>query len=260
MAHRLGSNRGAARVGYPDWKPPPGTTEMLAMKTVPLSVLAVAVGVGALVAAVTSSLLASSDEPTRVIESRVDGSSDSVTELVDQVKELQKQNRELLDRISALERRPVETARFGGKAPVTHEDLNAFAQELETKIADRPAPPEVLKTQVADTLQAIRKRENAVRASKKAEARRARLESNLGRMRKRLNLSTRQVNDLRDAFLAREERNRELERVWEEGRDPVVVGEMKRDNFQQHQAALERILTPQQLQMHTSARKDGRKD
>ncbi|MAG57775.1 MAG: hypothetical protein CMJ83_15925 [Planctomycetes bacterium] len=233
------------------------------MKNITLSVLVVAVAIGGLVGAVTATLIASSDQPTGEHGFRAEAPSELPPELAEQLASLEQQNRDLLHRMAALERRPVEKARFGDKAPVTKKDLDALAKEVESRIEEQGvAPvPDALKTQVADTLQVIRKEERDARALKATERQRAKMESSLGRMRQKLNLNDRQVTDLRVEFLARDERNRELKRVWEEGGTPdAVIGQTKRRNYEMHQEALVRILTPAQLETHQTSRRGRGKD
>lgn len=230
------------------------------MKTFPFPVLLLAVVVGGLAGAGTVAALggAESADAVDLEPSRTGVASAAPVSIVEDLADLKRQNEQLLARIAALEsRRPAETRRFGGKALVTREELDGLAEEMRNLVAERAVPARELETKVADTLQAIREKENSVRARKKRDARRIRMERSLENLQKRLNLDSRQVADLRELHERRHAREEEMTRLWESGRREGI-GQMKREMFEEHDAGLARILTPQQLETYRAMGRDGK--
>jgi hypothetical protein len=228
------------------------------MKNISLSVLVVAVAVGGLVGAVTSYVIGPADDVSRPpAQSRVVADTGATAKIEESLRALQKDSREMLDRIAALEQRPLPTNSFSAKSAVTKEDLAALTEQVEEWIAERAAPP-ALPDQVAETLREIRKEETATRTRKKADARRAGREKRLERISQELNLSTQQAEDLRLEFEARALRNAEVKRVWAE--TPELIGPVKTAAHQAHQTALGRIFTPQQLETYQASELGGGKD
>ena len=76
------------------------------------------------------------------------------------------------------------------------------------------------------------------------------LEDRLARLSSDLGLDNIQVNQLRTAFNESLDQNQELMRLWQEGADPQLLGETKQSNALAHRAALESILTPEQLETY----------
>ena len=228
------------------------------MKNISLSVLVVAVAVGGLVGAVTSYVIGPADyESKPPVQTRVVADTGATAKIEESLRALQNDSREMLERIAALEQRPLPTSSFSAKPAVTKEDLAALTKQLEARIAER-STPKALQDQVADTLHAVRKEESAARAQKKADARRAGREKRLERISQELNLSTQQTEDLRLEFEARALRNAEVKRVWEE--TPELIGSVKTAAHQAHQTALGRIFTPQQLETYQASQLGGGKD
>ena len=220
------------------------------MKNIPLSVLVVTVAVGAVIGAVTSSLLAPSHDPKSDAPPPVVVEASGLSELEAGLRSLQKASAELLRRIAALEQRPVPTSNFSETSSVTKEDLAKLTERVEGWMASKTRVA-ALKDQVANTLQAVRKEETAARAQRKAAARRAGREKRLERISQELNLSTQQAEDLRLEFEARALRNEEVKRVWEE--TPELIGPVKTAAHEAHQTALGRIFTPQQLETYQAS-------
>jgi len=227
------------------------------MKSSP-SVLIIAVCLGSLVAALVATLMAAPEATDMTTSSPQRVVAELPKELFEQLRDLERRNEALQERITALENGPVETKRFGDKATVTREELDAVASRVEELLEGRTVP-RALETKVADTLQAIRKQENAVRRAKKEQATVARRDARVEAMRTRLNLDSRQVADLRLHFEARAERDRELSRAWEAGElDRAAAGALKRTNQQAHLDGLATILTPAQLELHRTPVPGGR--
>ena len=216
------------------------------MKNIPLSVLVVTVAVGAVIGAVTSSLLAPSQDPAADGPPPVVVEASGSSELEAGLRSLQKANAELLRRIAALEQRPVPTSNFSETSSVTKEDLAKLTERVEGHLIELRR-----RDQVANTLQAVRKEETAARAQRKAAARRAGMAQRLERISQELNLSTQQSEDLRLEFEARALRNEEVKRVWEE--TPELIGPVKTAAHEAHQTALGRIFTPQQLETYQAS-------
>lgn len=177
------------------------------------------------------------------------------SELHDRVRELGIENRELRERLAAIELRGASASRAAVVEGVSQEDFEAFKQEISDRIAATQGArvgAGNLEAQVADVLQSIRKQETLETIRQSQEKRARALEDRLARLSRDLGLDNHQVRELRSIFTTQMERNRELTRLWAEGADSQALGEAKRIYAVEDRAAIERTLTPQQLETYRS--------
>jgi hypothetical protein len=150
-------------------------------------------------------------------------------------------------RLNALELRAPVPGRVPVGDWVTREELDAVLAQIQPPGATRnglkqPAPE--FKTQVAQALTAIRKDE-VQQAQKKVAGN---LDERIARLTERLGLSVYQASEMRTVLATRDERERAVIQMWQDGADNEVLGDAKRSNAQEFQTVLQRVLTPQQLQ------------
>lgn len=235
--------------------------------TSPVVPLLAAAAIGALSAAVTTSLMSpgapreSEQASPAALVPEPSPEPSSVPELLDQIRGLRDANQELRQRLAALELRPAPETRSPAQDFVPREVFDAFKEEVEDWMVDRivaaadspeqAATPE-FREQVAEALQSIRKNEAVVRVKKDQEHRAAELEERVTRVSEWLALDSFQTNEMRTILSEKDERDRLLIRMWEEGTDNEVLGDTKRANREEFQTALERVLAPQQLETFRS--------
>ena len=106
------------------------------MKSSP-SVLIIAVCLGSLVAALVATLMAAPEATDMTTSSPQRVVAELPKELFEQLRDLERRNEALQERITALENGPVETKRFGDKATVTREELDAVASRVEELLEGR---------------------------------------------------------------------------------------------------------------------------
>ena len=249
------------------------------MKNIPLSVLVITACVAALTSAVTASLMVTSSGGQEPVEGpRLAVTATVPVEVRDELAALREENRQLVERIVALERRPqpIQTAPFPTEEDAaTREELAALAKKVARwmpKASQGGSPeslddPEAIEptpaftATVERTLRSIRRREKADGWRRGTRDSLKKLDNRLDRMRSDLNLSDYQVDELRTAFTGAHERNLELIRLWEEGEtSDEHLGEIKRTNREQHEQALASILTAEQHHRHRAAREqDGKR-
>ncbi len=175
-------------------------------------------------------------------------------ELVARVDALVEENRELRERLATIELRPAtaSTKRAPIEGFVSQLEFEAFREEVLAALEDRTLPAgEVdtgLKARIADALTTIRKEETAEKIRGYQEKRAQRLEDDLVRMEKWLELAPHQVDGMRTVLLTQYQREEEQMRLWEEGQDPELVGERKREDGERFNADLQLVLTPEQLE------------
>jgi len=226
------------------------------MKTEVIVVCLLAIVLGSLSAVVTSLLVQRPSSAREAAAPIVAPAASPESELSDRVRELGIENQELRERLAAVELQRASAPRAAVVEGVSQEDFEAFKQELLGRIAAAQSTrtdAQGLEIQVADALQSIRKHETleAIRKSQEKQART--LEDRLERLSRDLGLDNRQVSELRSIFTTQIERNQELTRLWEEGADSQALGEAKRSYAEEDRAAIERTLTPQQLEAYRSS-------
>ena len=179
-----------------------------------------------------------------------------------QLEALRNENQDLWERLVALEARQTSTTRTPVDPGVSAEEFEEFKKNVLVSLAQRGDPdagPHEMKSWVADALEAVREEEAVERRQRNEELTARKQEGRLMALRDKLGLSDYQVDEVRTAFVAQEERNQELVRVWREGTtDDATLGETKRANADAHQADLERVLSPEQLATYRELRATGR--
>lgn len=239
------------------------------MKSAPIVHSLLAVVLGATSAGVTVTLLVNQRSAARDRETpalSVAPETPSGSEVYTLIQELRDENQALRERLTALELHPAPAIRAPVGVEVSKDAFEEFEEEVWARLAameTRRAEGADLKSQVADAVKSLRKEEavESVRRSQQKQA--GRLEDRLARLSADLGLDSYQVNQMRSIFTTQIERNKELTRMWEEGTDQQVLGDTKRSYAEEHRAALESILTPQQLETYRrptggSAKRSGK--
>jgi len=165
-------------------------------------------------------------------------------------------------RVDELERRlgvlelPAPTARQdAGGDLVTRAELEELLSTSPTAEATTTAAAPDLEARVSDALAAVRAQEAVERERRADQKRQRKIEAQVADWQVWLGLDDYQQGELQALFVQRDERNRELGRQWKEGGDPEVLGELKRTYHQEHQSALETLLTPAQLETYRDSSK-----
>lgn len=214
------------------------------MKQTPLATIVIAAVVGAASAAGTATLLA----PSTPERAQVAAADPKVKVDYDsQLRELHKENEDLLMRIAALESRPATAA--SAREPISVDD--GFEDEVRSWMAsfadEQGQVPEAFVASVGEALDQIRDKEEKARQEKMLADQAARLEERLTQLREELGLSQYQVDEMRGVLTAQNERRTELfAGGWQNvDREAMRTGmESIRDDTQK---ALGGILTPEQL-------------
>jgi hypothetical protein len=236
------------------------------MKNTTAVVCLLAVTLGAVSAAVTTTLL---------VDTELEGGAGSPllgkavvaapagTEALDQVRELREENRALRERLEALELRPAVPVRQPALGFAKQEDFDALRDELREWMAKGgPAPDEEseLRDLVGTALSSIRKEEAIANLRKAQEKKTAKLEERVTNLSAWLTLDEYQANEVRAILTDKDARDQELIRLWEEGTDDETLGEIKRTNNEALWVATERVLNPQQFETFAAKYGDNGKN
>jgi len=166
-----------------------------------------------------------------------------------QVKALREENALLSQRIDELEMRPVATQRVPAEAlpdPGFEEEVREWMASFK-KDAD-PAPVG-LQTKVEDVLANIRQEEAAAEQQVQEQKREEWITGTMAKLSPRLGLSVTQEEELRDVWIANNERDIELGRMYKAGEiDGQTAGELKQSNEAEHQVDLQGVLSPSQYE------------
>ena len=114
--------------------------------------------------------------------------------------------------------------------PVELEDFRAHVHEALTEIRTQ---------QASDELRALERRVEAIDAT-------------MPQYEEWLGLSGDQSERLRAALLARYDREQDVVRRWQDGEDPEVLGELKRNDWEVHVQEVAGFLTPEQFETYSS--------
>lgn len=233
------------------------------MKSASSGIFLLAVVLGAVSAGVTSSLLVTSSSmgSGREPDAGAVGPEDrSGTTLASQIEGLRDENRALRKRVQALEIRPAPALRVPVGAAGSNGAVEELVEEVRARMASaeatRGAPPE-LRVEVEKALGSIREGERLEAERLLGERQAQRIEQRLSRLTSKLDLSPYQVGEMRTLLTTKAHSNEELKRRWEEGVDGETLGAEKQANDEEHESALERILTPEQLETYRAS--DGGK-
>jgi len=234
------------------------------MKELPsLSFVALALGAAALVLSLVGRSSSGHQEASAPVAVGV-GDSFAL-----RVEELADENRDLRERLSALELRPVSGP--GGRAPVasgivSREEFEVVREEVRGLLAGRSSvalelagDPNRFKEQMASTLDEIRKDETADKVRTWQEERFQQLDQTMPNLEIKLELTPQQSRQLRSALMAQYDREAELTRRWQTGEDPAVLGELKRSDHEAHLTELSGILSLDQLERYSGLRRAGGK-
>ncbi|MCP5020416.1 MAG: hypothetical protein GY930_01460 [bacterium] len=183
--------------------------------------------------------------------------------LQDELHALAEANSALSNRIAFLENQPSNAVRIPAETDwVPREEFLALQEELRAATksmasnrmaAGDPTHP-MFRDQVENVLGEIRKDALVNRSTVQQDKRTANLEPTLAKMQSRLGLNQSQVTEMRTALESKIAMDAELTQRWRDGESNEVLGQVKRDNRATHQAELERILTPSQLEQHRTPR------
>lgn len=200
---------------------------------------------GAASAAVTSSLLNTTNEAALVSEALPD------VKLLAQVQALQVENASLSERISTLELRPVPTERVAAiDNSDFEEEVRAFMAKNEVKGG---ATPVALQSKVANALTAIREQEDIEKAEIARQKRDSWISGTIEKYAPELGLTQFQTDEMNRTWIAKAEADAELGRIWESGNeaDRANIGSLKEANDERHQANLQGFLSTDQYDQYT---------
>ncbi len=224
------------------------------------SLAAVTLSVAALLVSASSR---GSDSPSAAPRER-----SSETELIARIDALLEENRELRDRVELLEIRGSSSpgaAATSASALVSREEFAELREELRGQIERRSpsdvhpidAESEEFKETIASTLSTIRHQERVKGARAYHERRREQIEDRLENIEEWLDLSPLQSDQMRDALLARHDRDAELIDLWEQGVDDAILGDRKRENHDTFYTELSVILDEEQLETYRNREERG---
>ncbi len=169
--------------------------------------------------------------------------------LLEAIDDLLAENMQLRRRIEVLENTPEPIVRDPVDGYVSQQTFEAFQKEVRGALAqqsDATVEPEEFKGQIAGALIDIRRQEACDKVRPYQETREARREEDLEKMADWLELSPHQVEGVRGVLLTQYDREQEQRRLWEEGGDEEVLGELKRTDGEAFDADLRGILTDEQ--------------
>ena len=200
---------------------------------------------GAASAAVTSSLLNTTNAPALVSEAIPDA------KLVAQIQALREENTLLNERVSTLELRPVLTERVAAVDNSDfEEEVRAFMAKNEVKGG---ATPVALQSKVESALTAIREQEDIEQAEIARQKRDRWISDTIGKAAPELGLTQFQTDEMNHTWIAKAEADAELGRIWESGNeaDRANIGALKEANDERHQANLQGFLSTDQYDQYT---------
>jgi hypothetical protein len=207
--------------------------------------LVLVVVLGAASAAVTSSLLNTTNESALVSEALPD------VKLLAQFQALQAENAALSERISTLELRPVPTER------VAAIDNSDFEEEVRAFMAQKKgggeATPVALQSKVESALTAIREQEDIEKAEIARQRRDRWISDTIAKSAEELGLTQFQTEEMNRTWIANAEAEAELGRIWQFGSEAerANIGALKGENRERHQANLQGFLSPDQYDQYT---------
>lgn len=235
------------------------------MKNTVLLTLIISAVIGGITGALTGSIVALSSQvaPAPVMADALSGILGSDGSANDgEFQQLRVENQELRNRVAALESRSLSDLRVPAVAGVTMEDLKALEERLSSskaKMQGFPADNANLKQGVEQALSVIRLKERTAAKIKAAEKQDVRREERLGRLSSKLGLDKNQVGQMREILTRKDQLDRELTAIWESGEGRETVGELKRTNHEEYQGSLQRVLTPEQLQLFQESNGRGKR-
>ncbi len=166
------------------------------------------------------------------------------------------ENRELAERLNALEMRTVAEVAREAVVPTPDPAVARLEDELRELVASMTRAdgqlPEVLATGVREVLTTIQEEERQEREARYAEAREAELSARLERYATELGLNAYQTNEMR-ALLTRERQRRD--ELFVEAREEANFLDLRdhmRDLRDRTKTELERVLTASQLEKYES--------
>lgn len=227
----------------------------------PALIIFASVGLGTIGGGVAATLL--TPGPESEVESPATVSDVSSLDL----EELRQENERLLDRVKELE---FKMAAVGNKREPVGEVLTRA--EVEEMLADltggssKLAPVKAVtehadfEEKVAEVLENRQRAEADAKLQQYQESRAAKLDTRIADLTTKLDLNSRQSEDLRVAFEQRQARETEMYQQWRDGAADEVVGELKRTNQEVFRTSLQGILTPTQLETfdQTEGRRGGK--
>lgn len=170
--------------------------------------------------------------------------------------DLRRRNRELSERIAALEARAQVSERTPAAAPTTP-GFEAEVREFMARVEERAREPEF--RVVEEALQTIRTEERQAKELKWREQRERKLEAQLAEFASRLALDATQTGEVRTLWNERAAFYEDLKSRWQDGAADEDMAAAKETQEASFQAGLARILTPAQygeyLQMQREAEK-----
>lgn len=177
------------------------------------------------------------------------GEDSGLLEAMGAIDDLLAESMQMHRRIEVLENTPEPIVRDPVDGYVSQQTFEAFQKEVRDTLArqsDARVEPEEFKGQIAGALIEIRRQEAFDKVREYQEKREDRLEEDIEKMADWLELGPHQVEGVRGALLAQYDREQEQRRLWEEGADEEVLGELKRTDGEAFDADLRGILTDEQ--------------
>jgi len=179
-----------------------------------------------------------------------------------QLKALRAENALLSQRIDELEMRPVATQRIPAAA-ISDPGFEQEVREWMASVKKDGGPARVgLQTKVEDALANIRLEEAAAEEQVREQKRDEWITGTMAKLSPQLGLSVTQEGELRDVWIANNERETELGRMYKAGEvDTQTAGELKQSNEAEHQVDLQGVLSPSQYEEYHNfwnSRRGGR--
>lgn len=161
------------------------------------------------------------------------------------LEELERRMAETLTARVPLESAPLETARAASDSP-----------ELAALLAGDVTPDFIAR--VDQAMATIKAREEAEREVKRKELQAQRIEQRITDLQTKLGLNTRQASDLRTILIDEDDRRDKLFVAMRDSQEPRDMREGFRAIRDETYAALERVLTPEQLEGYKQSEEWGR--
>ena len=145
---------------------------------------------------------------------------------------------------------------------MTQADLDALHEELSQQggqVATALSSPQA-KEQLAQAVRDVQFQQTVEKYERSQEKERSSIDERVEKMTDFLDLDQGQADRVREELLEKSNRDMEVLRQWAEGVEGSVLGDTKRQNEQDHRAAMEGILRPDQLERfrRATARRGGK--
>ncbi|QDU66734.1 hypothetical protein Pla86_18090 [Planctomycetes bacterium Pla86] len=178
--------------------------------------------------------------------------------LLDRVNQLAAENRDLRERLDALELRPVSSARVAvSPDAASSEDLDALRAELLAALTERDAgttdgaaDPARFRERVAAAIEELEHEEGVEKWLSRLAAERSTIETVMPRLAEDLGITSDQAERLASVLHAKVAREEDQARLWRDRVDKEVLADRARADKETFVDELGQVLTPDQVERY----------